>query len=61
MVLQPKSFEEPETFHCRAFGERMSIFNCMQYYVDANALNQSDKPCFKCTQGTEIRTKYAKG
>lgn len=60
MTLQPKSFEEPETFFCRAYGKRMSVHDCMGTFVDANALHQKEKPCFKCTQGQENRLEYAK-
>ena len=60
MLIQPKSFVEPVTFHCRAYGKRMSIHSCMASFVDANALNQKDKPCFKCSQGNENRGSFAK-
>ncbi len=61
MVLQPKSFEVPDTFHCRALARHVSIFQCMALYVDANALNRCETPCFKCIKGTEVRVRYAKG
>ncbi len=60
MLLQPKSFEEPTTFHCRALAKRLSVHDCMALYVDANALAQKDKPCHKCVQGQENRLSYAK-
>jgi len=60
MLMQPKSFVEPTTFHCRALAKRLSHHDCMALYVDANALNQKDKPCFKCVQGQEHRLSYAK-
>jgi hypothetical protein len=60
MLLQPKSFVEPETFHCRAMAKRLSVHDCMAMFVDANALNQKDRPCFRCTQGQENRVTYAK-
>ncbi|MGM0578008.1 MAG: hypothetical protein ACQEXJ_19940 [Myxococcota bacterium] len=60
MVLQPKSFAEPETFYCRAYMKRMSIFNCMKSYVDVNALNDKDNPCWKCAQGEDVRAGYSK-
>ena len=60
MYLQPKTFEEPESFHCRARGSRASIFQCMSWFVDANALNQKDNPCHKCMQAEENRLGYAK-
>ena len=60
MLLHPKSFETPDTFTCRSFGKRLSIFTCMANYVDANALKQSDLPCWKCTQGEDVRLGYAK-
>ncbi len=61
MVLQPKSFVEPQTFLCRAYGRRLSVLDCMTKYVDANALNWKHTPCFKCAQGTENRAGYSKG
>lgn len=60
MLMQPKSFVEPVTFHCRGYAKRMSVHDCMATFVDANALNQKDKPCFKCTQGQDNRLNYAK-
>ncbi len=60
MLMQPKSFADPDTFHCRAFGRRMSIFKCMSWFVDANALKQKDKPCMGCAQGEDNRKLYAK-
>ena len=61
MMLQPKSFEEPDSFFCRAYAQRMSIFVCMSNFVDANALKRSDLPCWKCVQGEDVRAGYAKG
>ena len=58
MHLAPKSFEEPDTFHCRGYAKRFSIFTCMANYVDANALRQKDRPCYMCTQGEEVRLGY---
>lgn len=60
MLLQPKSFIEPETFFCRAFSKRFSVHECMSRFVDANALGQKDKPCFKCAIGQDNRLNYAK-
>ncbi|MFO0750403.1 MAG: hypothetical protein U1F43_32740 [Myxococcota bacterium] len=60
MLLQPKSFVEPTTFHCRALAKRLSIHECIGLFVDANALNQKDRPCHKCPQGQENRGSYAK-
>ncbi len=60
MMLQPRSFIEPETFFCRAYAQRMSLFDCMKQYVDANALKQKDRPCFGCVQGDENRVTFAK-
>lgn len=60
MLLQPKSFLEPVTFHCRAYAERMSVFDCMKQYVDANALRLKDRPCFNCPQGADNRAEFSK-
>jgi hypothetical protein len=60
MLLHPKSFVEPETFQCRPMARRMSVHECMAMFVDANALNQKDRPCFRCPQGQENRLSYAK-
>ena len=60
MLLQPKSFCEPETFNCRARGTELSVLICMSDYVDANALKRKDSPCFSCAQGADIRVEYAK-
>lgn len=60
MLLQPKSFVEPITFQCRGYAKRMSVHDCMALFVDSNALNQKDRPCFRCTQGQDNRLNYAK-
>jgi hypothetical protein len=60
MLLQPKSFVDPNTFYCRAYGRRLSIFKCMGDFVDANALKQKDNPCHMCHQGEENRKVFAK-
>jgi len=60
MLLQPKSFVEPQTFFCRAYGQRLSIHDCIARFVDANALGWKDRPCFKCSQGQDNRGLYAK-
>jgi hypothetical protein len=59
MLLQPKTFVEPDTFFCRGYNKRLPIFICMNNYVDANALRQSDKPCHGCQQGQDVRLGYA--
>ncbi len=61
MLLQPKSFVEPDSFHCRAYGQRLAIFTCMSNFVDANALKRSELPCWKCEQGEDVRAEFAKG
>jgi hypothetical protein len=60
MLLAPKSFEHPDEIYCRAYNKRLSIFQCMSMYVDANALKQKDRPCHTCSQGDEARQEYAK-
>ena len=60
MLLQPKSFVEPDRFYCRGMAKRLSIHDCMAKFVDANALGWKENPCFKCTQGQENRLSYAK-
>ena len=60
MLLQPKSFCEPDTFRCRPKARRLSVFACMSDYVDANALKQKENPCFMCPQGENVRRDYAK-
>jgi len=60
MLLQPKSFCEPDTFRCRAKARRLSVFTCMSDYVDANALKKKDTPCFTCPQGEDVRRDFAK-
>ena len=60
MLLQPKSFCEPETFRCRPKSRHLSVFTCMSDYVDANALKQKENACFMCPQGEDVRRDYAK-
>lgn len=60
MLLQPKSFVEPETFHCRGMAKQMSVHDCIALYVNANALGKKGVPCHKCAQGADNRAEYSK-
>ena len=48
-----------EFFFCKGRNENVNIKFCIDSYVDVNALNIKDSPCFKCSQGQDIREAYA--
>lgn len=60
MMMPPKSFLEQDCVKCKRLRRDVKIFECMSWYVDANALKQKSKPCFACPQGGQVRTEFAK-
>lgn len=48
-----------EFFFCDSRTENVSVMFCIDSFVDVNALNIKDSPCFKCLQGQTIREAFS--
>jgi hypothetical protein len=48
-----------ETFNCKFLHRELAIADCMNHYVNANALNIKNSPCFKCAHGLKTRLEFA--
>ncbi len=46
-------------FHCSALRTDLRVAECLDRFVDANALSRRDSPCFKCKQGQKNRECFA--
>ena len=46
-------FEAP--FFCSNMQTEMSVRQCLDRFVEANAFGFRESACFKCTQGQKIR------
>ncbi len=46
-------------FQCSSRSENVSVMFCIDSFVDVNALNIKDSPCFKCEQGQNIREDFS--
>lgn len=46
-------------FYCKGRTENVNIKFCVDSFVDVNALNIKDSPCFKCPQGQLVREAYS--
>jgi hypothetical protein len=46
-------------FFCEARTENVSTMFCIDSFVDVNALNIKDSPCFKCAQGGTVRDEFS--
>jgi hypothetical protein len=55
VVEQPRE----DFFFCQARTENVSTMYCIDSFVDVNALNIKDSPCFKCTQGAVVRDEFS--
>jgi hypothetical protein len=48
-----------EEFKCKFLNRHIMVSDCMDNYVNANALNIKNSPCFKCGHGLKIRMGFA--
>lgn len=46
-------------FQCSCRAENVSVMFCIDSFVNVNALNIKDSPCFKCEQGQVIRDDFS--
>jgi len=54
------SIDLDSIIRCKARQEDMPAEQCLDLYVEANAFNKKDSPCFKCPQGQRIRSIIAR-
>ena len=47
-------------FFCKKLNENIQLATCLDWFVDHNALNRKDSPCFKCKQGQTNRECFAR-
>ena len=49
------------SFYCKNRQAEVTTLFCLDSFVDVNALNIKDSQCFKCPQGSRVRTEFAGG
>ena len=48
-----------DTFFCKFLGCTVTVAQCLDDYMNANALNIKNSPCFKCAHGLKMRGEFA--
>lgn len=48
-----------DAFFCKFFNRDVRLTECIDDYVNANALNIKHSPCFKCPQGLKNRIGFS--
>lgn len=48
-----------DTFYCRSRRRQLSMEECLDGYVDANAFERKRCACFRCPQGRRYRETFA--
>ena len=48
-----------DTFFCKFLGGTVTVAQCLDDYMNANALNIKNSPCFKCAHGLKMRGEFA--
>jgi len=56
---QPSDTNGERFFQCECRSENVSVMFCIDSFVDVNALNIKDSPCFKCEQGGVVREEFS--
>jgi len=46
-------------FYCRTKKRRLTVGDCLEHYVDANAFEKRKSACWRCFQGKRTRVDYA--
>lgn len=55
-----QSFESaPNSFTCKRLNKRVSWAGCIESFVDVNAKERKNSPCFKCPVGSKVREAFA--
>lgn len=52
---------ESTEFYCRSKKRRVTMAECLERYVDANAFENKRSACWRCYQGRKVRSDYAAG
>jgi len=52
---------ETTGFYCRSKKRRVSMMECLERYVDANAFENKRSACWRCYQGRKVRIDFAAG
>ena len=47
-------------FDCKNMKQAIQTAVCLKWFVDHNALNRKDSPCWKCQQGQDNRESFAR-
>lgn len=48
-----------QSFHCKFLHRTVTVSECLDDYVNANALNIKNSPCFKCAHGLKVRGEFS--
>jgi len=59
-LLPQTQFDGGAKFKCNNMNQEMSVAACLKWFVDHNALNRKESPCFKCTQGKDNRECFSR-
>jgi hypothetical protein len=46
-------------FYCRTKKRRLTVGDCLERYVDANAFEKRKSACWRCFQGKRTRVDFA--
>ncbi len=60
-MLVESAVDLNDEFYCRSKKRRVTLEECLERYVDANAFEQKRSVCWRCYQGRKLRADYALG
>jgi len=58
---EKESMAAAHSFYCRAKKRRVTLSECLEKYVDANAFEKSRAACWRCYQGRKNRQEFSIG
>jgi hypothetical protein len=61
MVSRLKRMRTETCFYCRSKKRRVSVGDCLEKYLDANAFEKQRSACWRCFQGKQTRMDFAVG
>jgi len=61
MVARLRKLRTRARFYCRSKKRQVSVGDCLEKYVEANAFDKKRSACWHCFQGKQTRTEYANG
>lgn len=56
---QPIKLKIRDPFFCKFLHRTVHVQECLDDYMNANALNIKNSPCFKCAHGLKMRTEFS--